>query len=482
MLPRERPSQLILFGSLLLGFAARAYVVFNDEGINWPDEIYQSFEPAHRLVFGYGMVAWEYLDGARTWGVPGFVSIWLFLCKLFGATSPGSYIHLTKLVFSALSCTAALGVYRLARQFGARELEASLSAAVWNLCALALYFSPRAMSENLAAVCIVWGLAFALPPKAAPRELIIGGSLLGLATIFRLQSGMVCLAIVLVFAARAARSRDWKPLLQLFGTLTVWALVFGAWDAAAWHDVPRARFGGWFHSAFVYYDENIVKNRGAAWGVADAGYYFRALFTSMPGVTLALGVTAIASWKRAPAMLFVLAAFIALHLKVPHKELRFMIPIMPVACALIGVALSLLPRQPARLGLALISAVTLYSFATASRLTMGDVGSYPERAGSSAWNDFGPVNRLMMAASTHDDLCGLRVDAHLAWAGGITYLHRNAPLYMPGTPHQYGWFNYVITRGAQGVEVLAQDNGWQLIKLPGVDTCNPNPNYSWKLP
>ena len=195
MWPRERPARLILFGALFLGFAARAYVVFTDEGINWPDEIYQSFEPAHRLVFGHGMVAWEYLDGARTWAVPGFVSIWLWLAKLFGATTPGAYIHLTKLVFSALSCVAALGVYRLARRFEARELEASVAAAAWSLCALALYFAPRAMSENLAAVCIVWGLAllFPLPRGEGPRsggegrDLIIGASLLGAATLFRLQ-------------------------------------------------------------------------------------------------------------------------------------------------------------------------------------------------------------------------------------------------------------------------------------------------------
>ena len=259
MWPRERPARLILFGALFLGFAARAYVVFTDEGINWPDEIYQSFEPAHRLVFGHGMVAWEYLDGARTWAVPGFVSIWLWLAKLFGATTPGAYIHLTKLVFSALSCVAALGVYRLARRFEARELEASVAAAAWSLCALALYFAPRAMSENLAAVCIVWGLAllFPLPRGEGPRsggegrDLIIGASLLGAATLFRLQSGVVCLAVVLVFAVHGLRTRAWKPLAVLFGTLCVWALLFGAWDAAAWHDLPRAKDGGSFHSAFV---------------------------------------------------------------------------------------------------------------------------------------------------------------------------------------------------------------------------------------
>ena len=32
---------------------------------------YQSLEPAHRLVFGYGMLAWEFIEGARNWALPG---------------------------------------------------------------------------------------------------------------------------------------------------------------------------------------------------------------------------------------------------------------------------------------------------------------------------------------------------------------------------------------------------------------------------
>src|SRR3954447_12069319 len=117
-LPTELAPRVVLFGSLLLGFVLRARIVFTDDGINWPDEIYQSFEPAHRLVFGYGLVAWEFLEGARTWAVPGFVAVWLSLCKLVGLDSPTQYIPVVKLVFSLLSTLSALGVYRLAKGLG----------------------------------------------------------------------------------------------------------------------------------------------------------------------------------------------------------------------------------------------------------------------------------------------------------------------------------------------------------------------------
>ena len=233
-LPKDLTARAVLLSSLALGFVLRAQIVFSDDGINWPDEIYQSFEPAHRLVFGHGLVAWEFLEGARTWAVPGFVAVWLSLCKLVGADSPSTYIHVVKLVFAFLSILAAVGVYRLARVLGARELESSLASATWSLCALALYFSPRAMSENLAAVLLVWGVALVLGEEGTRETRITGASLLGLATLARLQSAVVCVVVLGVLLSRFRRT-GWKPMLEILGALVVWALIYGAWDAAAWH-------------------------------------------------------------------------------------------------------------------------------------------------------------------------------------------------------------------------------------------------------
>ncbi len=474
----EPAARAVLYGSLLVGFVLRARIVFSDDGINWPDEIYQSFEPAHRLVFGHGLVAWEFLEGARTWAVPGFVAVWLALCKLFGADSPSTYIPVVKLVFSALSVLAAAGVYRLARGLGARELESSVAAATWSLCALALYFSHRAMSENLAAVLLVWGVALVLEENATRQGRITGASLLGLATLARLQSGVVCVVVLGVLLARRSSRRE---VLEVFGTLVAWALIYGAWDAAAWHSLPSAKAGGFFHSAVVYYRFNIVENRGAGWGTAPWPYYFVSLFHTMPGVSLALGLSAVAAFRKGWPVLLTLAAFLALHLFVAHKELRFMLPVMPLACALPALALSLLPAKPARLGLVLLGVVLAVSAINVKTLTMGEVGSYPERAGSSAWDDFGPVNRLLLAASKQGDVCGLRIDAaHLAWTGGLTYLHHQAPLYMPGFSPQPGYFNYVITRAGSGAQRIATEGPWELVKLG--PTCVPDVSYSWRLP
>jgi hypothetical protein len=45
----------------------------------WADEIFQTVEPAHRLLTGQGLMSWEWVVGIRSWLVPGlFVPVlWL---------------------------------------------------------------------------------------------------------------------------------------------------------------------------------------------------------------------------------------------------------------------------------------------------------------------------------------------------------------------------------------------------------------------
>ena len=62
------------FPVLALGFAARvAVAIISDVPLHY-DEVMQYLEQAHRLVFGYGIVPWEYREGTRSWIVPGFIA------------------------------------------------------------------------------------------------------------------------------------------------------------------------------------------------------------------------------------------------------------------------------------------------------------------------------------------------------------------------------------------------------------------------
>ena len=491
-MPRSLPARALLALSMLVGFVLRMSTALTDAGIYWPDEIYQSFEPAHKLVFGYGVIPWEFIEGARTWVLPGLVALLLKLSSMFGGDSPTVYIPLVKSVFVLVSMVTVAGVYRLSQVINddespGAELASAAAASVWALCAASLYFAPRAMTENASAATVVWGLALLLDKRSvgSRRLVVIGASLLGLSVLFRLQCVVFCVGILVILAMQSrkqvAAAASWKLVLAVLGG---WAVFYGVLDAITWHDAPNTRFGGLFHSVFVYVRFNLIEGQGARWGTAPWQYYAKHLWSTMPAVTLVLAVASVVALRRTPGLVFTVVAFVAIHAAVAHKELRFLVPVLPVICAFVGWALFSAARVPLlKIALPTTVGVSALSAYGASSLTMGDVGAYvDQRPASSAWGDFANVNRLMIEAGKRDDLCGLRIDiAHLAWTGGSTYVHRRVPLYMPGYPPDRGHFNYAIVWPGSGAEVVAKDNGIELVRLPSV-VCQPDPSYTWRLP
>jgi GPI mannosyltransferase 3 len=475
---RPDPPLVALAAVAVVGFAARAWGAF-DDGIYWPDEIYQSFEMAHRLVFGNGLIPWEFVQGARNWSMPAVVALLLGTCKGLGLTTPFVYLRVVKVAFAVLGVVTGLGVYRLARSFSATPWAAFAGSALWLLAGPAIYFGPRAMAENACAAPLVWGTALLFEASPSRKQTLWGASLLGLAVLFRLQVVAAVLAIVIALAVK----RQWKVLWPALGMLAAWAIFYGGLDAATWHNAPNVQAGGWFHSVVVYLRFNVLEGRGAHWGTSDWTYFFHYLWTSMPTITAILGLGVIVSLGRKQWVLpTVIALFVALHLPIGHKELRFMLPALPIACACAAIAFSFEVRavQLRALSVALVAATI--SFVHVPSLTMGELGAYLERPQSSAWDDFGHINRLLLAASRQPDLCGLRMDAaDMAWTGGSTYLHTNAKLYRPYVPPQTGFFNYVIAaKGIAGLEVIAEDHGAALYRLP-ITTCSPDPSFTWQL-
>jgi GPI mannosyltransferase 3 len=477
----------VLASSLTLGAALRLYLAFTDDGISWPDEIYQSLEPAHRVVFGYGLTPWEFVEGARNWAFPGLVTGLLFLCKALGLDEPRQYLGATRVVFIGASLLGAYGAYRLALALKASPLAAAAGAAMFTLAAPSIYFAHRAMSETASAVAVVWGLclaweSFSLEGRARTLRLGAGASLLGIAVLLRLQCGLFAAAFLVVIAAR----RNWRDLGVCAAALAGWAVVFGWLDHLAWADAPRAQYGGWFHSAVEYFRYNIIEGKSKGFGVMAPGFYAEVLLRSMPGVALSLTALSLAAVRRAPGPLFIAALFFAAHSAVDHKELRFILPMLPLWCAVAAVGVEALGEElgrwvlaPAALATALVSGVHHRA------LTFGELGEYPEMASRTAYDGWGPVNRLMLAAHDQPDLCGLRIDiAAPAWTGGSTYLHRRAPIYWGGPGPESRAFNYVMTVDQPGLQIVARDPRepqFVLARLP-IDSCPGNAGYSWRLP
>ncbi|KTW30149.1 hypothetical protein T552_00627 [Pneumocystis carinii B80] len=95
--------ELILFFLLL---QLRFFVALTSKTFFQPDEYWQSLEPAHQFVYGYGYLTWEWREGIRDFTHPFIFSIVYWLLKLTKYDSPYLIIIFPKLlqaIFAAIS-------------------------------------------------------------------------------------------------------------------------------------------------------------------------------------------------------------------------------------------------------------------------------------------------------------------------------------------------------------------------------------------
>ena len=190
--------------------------------------------------------------------------------------------------------------------------------------------------------------------------------------------------------------------------------------------------------------------------------------------------------RRAPGLLLTAAGFALAHSLVPHKEGRFLLPLLAVlrrhrfrgthtAGRPVGSGAPAWPR---------CLVATVASAARLPNLTLGDVGQSGFPAEESAYGLGAEPTRLLLVAHKLPDLCGLRIEG-ITWifTGGYTWLHRQVPLFnAPGNLRNPGEFNYLIAPAGtpeDGV-VVARDHGWTLVRLPGKG-CPAGPP-SWSRP
>ena len=472
-------SERVALGAVVLAAVAfRIALGVGDHGMIWPDEIYQSLEPSHELVYGEGLLPWEYRDGARTWVLPGVLAGVLGAAGLVGVDEPGSYVVLVQLLFVAVAAATVVATYALGRALGASPAASVAGAAAFGLSPLTIYFGHRALSETASALPVVAGLALVFAARERPwprarRLLWAGGSLLAVAVLLRLQNGIFCAGVLAILAAR----RDWRAVRQAAAVFAGWALVLGLLDLLTW--------GRFLASPRRYVRVNVIEDRASAFGVEPFSYYAEHLWTSMPELMVVLVPLALLGAARRPELFALVAAYFLAHAVVDHKELRFVLPMLAPLCALAAVGIDTLGRlaghvaRPVAVGavVALAAGGALH----ADELTWGDVGSRNGPAEVNAWGHFADVNRLLLEASDRDDLCGLKLEQpDRVWSGGYTYLHRRVPYYAQRPPVDDGLFNYVITPlepPQPGQTVVEVDGTFQLVRVSR--RCRPDPAFAF---
>jgi hypothetical protein len=458
--------------ALLAALPIRAWAAVSDQGLFWPDEIYQSLEQAHRVAFGTGLVPWEFEKGARSWLFPGLIAGFWKVLAAVGVRDTLTLIVLAKLMVVAVGLVGIAASMRLAHRLGG--LPAALLAG--GLCAAyppMVVYGARCMTETVSGPLVV--LAALLVLEGGPKKAAWAGALAGLAVFFRYQNGLVVVGL-LAMLLWARRWADARPYVLAAGVV---GLLGGALDWVTW--------GGPFHAFIEYVKFNLVEGKASNWGTSAPAFYVQTAWTAAPGMSLLAGVGLLWSWTRSRGLVAMSLAYVVAHVLIPHKEFRFLMPILPLALALAGVGLAELVGQlkvPSS-GVAVAAVLLLpWGYQDALAETFGTMGQYLDTQNKlrSVWHADEDQNRALLQAAARQDVCGMVIlGVHPAWMGGYTYLDHDVGFYFRGTTQELQGANYVVApaqaRLPAPYALLVTTGTFGLFKRPG--ECTPKPP-GWK--
>ncbi|HKT16620.1 MAG TPA: glycosyltransferase family 39 protein, partial [Stellaceae bacterium] len=317
----------------LLAMALRLVPTILHPSLDHPDELFQSLEQAHRLVFGYGEIPWEFHLGARSWLLPGALAGFMWLGDRV-ADTPALYLGAAHLALAALAATSMLCAFFWGRRwFGSwGGLVAASLPALWPD---AVYFGARSLSECVAAPLLVAALYLLDDEVKRPTNgrRCAGGLLLGFSAVLRLQ-----LAPVLALALVWRLVEDWRRRMSLkaeFPFLIGIALALGAAgliDAVTWR-YP-------FQSLWLNFTYNAFNGAADSFGTAPWSYYLTGLIAqwrwSFPALVL---LALLGGWRLKLPLAAAIVILIA-HSLVPHKEYRFIYPAILLILILAGLGLA----------------------------------------------------------------------------------------------------------------------------------------------
>jgi len=444
---------------LLLAVLPRLALAWFEHGVNHPDEIFQVLEPAHRWVHGYGIQAWEFQDGARSWLLPGLLALLWKGLAILGVSDPLTVVPILRLPFVALAIYSAYLASRLAKIL-AGEVAGGIAALLTAFTPLALLLDFRTTTE--AASCPVVLLVLV---ALVEKKIVRAGVWMALLVFLRPTNGIVGLGIIasLLFDGRF---RDTCRLT--LGAVPVVA-AGGLLDWATW--------GSPFRHLVEYFKFNWIESGADIFGVQTVWSYGFILGSTAPLLALLMlpsGVALVRVVRQAREPVVVALLYLFVLSALGHKEARFLLPILSLLAAITAAGLVLLVGPwLARRASGLQTRMSILVIGTVAVIVLGilrarDLTYVDMRDPRGDPQDhvlFGKrdsINRLLVAAGERSDLCGMLILGLMPnemFSGGMTYLNRDVILTSPA--NRQVWLLMSQAANYAVADDLTTPPGWQ---------------------
>lgn len=287
-----------------------------------PDEVWQAAEVAHRLAFGYGHLSWEWTHAARSHAHVAPFALLFHLLRLGGIDSPWLVALAPRLLQALLAAAADLALARFAAVYFDDETVANEVLLSSFSCWFMWYCAVRPYSSSMEASI----LPFLLSRMASPGALTLGrsgydslvvGSLCALACMVR-PTALLLLPPLLFHALPSSRT---ALCLVVLGALITAAplLLLDLW-----------LYGEWVLPALNFLRFNLLSDGASYYGTHPWHWY---LSSALPAVfTTHLPLACVGAYRSARKLAPLAAAACAVLLLSlpPHKELRFLLPTLPM--------------------------------------------------------------------------------------------------------------------------------------------------------
>ncbi len=395
---------LFVFSAIALRFAA----AFPFAQLH-SDEIGQYLEQAHRLVFGYGIIPWEYRVEMRSWLMPVLLSGPM---ALGNAVAPESmaYLILPRLLMASCSLSILWAGWRLGKAISpAHGWIAMVIAALWFEF---IQFGARTLTEPLATAAILPAAALLFAGEANRRKIFVAGSLLALGCLFRFHYGPAVL--VIAFAALWGR---WDRF---------WPLAAGGVAMAVLSSIVDMVMGqAPFQWIITNVQFNIMNDVASEFGVTPAYGYLTNQFGQWGWAAIPIVGLSIVGLRHYPALFVAAMINLLLHSLIGHKEYRFIF--LTVTIIILFAALGsvdLIKRMRPDGG-------RWMPYAALPAWLMASISLGMTEPRSFIWSKFDPTMTMVHQAGKLPETCGFAFEHREFWtSGAYTALHRNVPFFM----------------------------------------------------
>ncbi|KAK9240391.1 Alg9-like mannosyltransferase family-domain-containing protein [Lipomyces kononenkoae] len=305
---------------LPLLFQYRLQVALSTKTYFQPDEFWQALEPAHRLVYGYGYLTWEWKDGLRSIAHPMVFSAVYWVSELLGLGDAG-LIYGPKVLQALFAAIADYSLYKFASKcYGDEISRLTLMCSVTS--AFNFFVSIRTFSNSLEMTLLICALNYWPLDKTAGQVNMLNYSIalvLGaVACVLRPTNALIWFYLG---AALVIRVRSFK-IVAVAGAVGTIILTLNAL-VDMWY---------YKHLTFPLYNFlkfNIVESLSSFYGVNRQLYYIVEALPQLLTVYLPFffhGIYMSRSSTLAQASVFV----VFVYSLISHKEVRFIFPLLPI--------------------------------------------------------------------------------------------------------------------------------------------------------